>query len=260
MDGDALLESSMYEFTNPKAVINFSLVGNLLKQPEIFLFDQTWTKHIYNYNVDFNEIIDETQHSLESDDAILSENELQLRFDLIVWLQESTIRKIRDKASAFLLEYSTNNPRYIFTKVLEFSNIGRLYIYERLVGICYGVCLRRQNDNKFVEGELREFTPHLYDLQFSEKPQAPVYNYIVIDSLKHIIDLAILKEVYSLDEVQLERLNNYSYNIDEPWVEVLESDIAELQPHFIKWSLSGKEPIRGDFYIYTIPSISKRRS
>ena len=137
---------------------------------------------------------------------------------------------------------------------LHYSETNRFYIKERIALVAYGVCLRLQNDKSFIENELNTFAKKLYELQFSAEPEQPTYNYIVIDSYKHIIDLAVLKGVFDLDEANLERLANYSF-VKSDWFAIDEKDIQAV-PIANNWSLSpNPDPLGGDFVHYTIPRL-----
>tara|TARA_R110000764_G_scaffold220861_1_gene309167 strand:+ start:46 stop:1593 length:1548 start_codon:yes stop_codon:yes gene_type:complete len=128
---------------------------------------------------------------------------------------------------------------------------------ERLALVCYGVCLRLQNNNSFVQNQLNEIACTIYKLQFSANPSNPTYNYIVIDSYKHIIDLAILKGVFELNADQLNRLNKYLFHKYD-WFEITEAD-RDAVPIANNWSLStNPDPLAGDFVHYTIPRLDNR--
>src|SRR5690606_36518757 len=95
-------------------------------------------------------------------------------------------------------------------ELTEFSTaITDTYIYERMASCCYGVCLNMQNDGDFIQRILPVYAEKFYQLQFASNTRFSVYNYIVIDSVKHIIDLAIWKGVYNLPEDKIGLLNGY---------------------------------------------------
>lgn len=243
---DGLLENNIDEYLDPDFPLNFLYIKDLLLTVNPSLVELTWVKNIYENSSIFQEF-------LKKDYSVFDSNQLNIALELTIWLLESTIYEIRDSASKNLLEYGCNKPEFIFSKVEEYSYVKRLYIYERLAGIAYGICLRKQNDKTFVTNVLKPFANTVYNLQFKPEPAAPSYHYIVIDSFKHIIDLAIHLNVFELPIEELGKFNEYKFNSDVGWNDINEVDRNNVT---LKWSSSPiKDPLSGDFITYTIPRL-----
>ncbi|WP_321285797.1 hypothetical protein [uncultured Sunxiuqinia sp.] len=253
-----IINNSRYNFVEPESAINIDFIKKLIFNLESFDLDRSWTKYIYNSFDIFIVAIDDFRVNSLALDVIEELHESnKLNLELAIWLLESTIKNVRDKATHILLEYGTIHPHYIFNKLLDFSTSKRLYIYERLAGICYGVCLRRQNDKRFINGVLKSIIPLIYKLQFSKTPKAPSFHYIVIDSFKHMVDIALFKGVFKLDKGEIERLNKYQFTPRQAFTEISEADINKVRKIVSDWHDNSIDPLRGDFVTYTIPRIIK---
>ncbi|WP_034925169.1 ATP-binding protein [Gillisia sp. CAL575] len=255
---EGLLDESMRNFVNPKSSFNMFFISGQLKDLPQFQFDLIWTRFIFDRWYSWDEFLD----NFFKDNDKIDENKIEtikLKLELVIWLLESTSRNFRDKATLVLLDYATKNPQFIFNKIFEYSNVSRPYIYERLAAICYGVCLRKQNDTDFINGLLKDQVQSIYNLQFGSVPAAPSFNYIVIDSLKHIVDLALYKEVFSLEDQELKSFNNYNFNPEDQWQKATEDDTNYVASIVNSWhNSSDSDPLRGDFVHYTIPRLQER--
>lgn len=254
---EGLFDRSMRNFVNTKSSFNMFFISHQLKELPQFQFDMIWTKFVFDRWITWGEFFD---NFFEDNDKIEENKEetILLKLELVIWLLETTSRNFRDKATLVLLDYATQNPEFIFNKVIEYSIVSRTYIYERLTTICYGVCLRKQNDNDFINGVFKEQINAIYNLQFGNEPTAPSFNYIVIDSLKHIVDLAIYKGVFALEEQELKLLKNFNFKPIEPWKEITEEHIGYVNNIVNSWHNSESDPLRGDFVHYTIPRLQER--
>ncbi|MFC6861509.1 NACHT domain-containing protein [Zunongwangia atlantica] len=251
-----LLEDSSETFYDPESNLNFLFIKDILLKVDNYKFDFTWTYYLYNNYYDFNEFI---KYFTNNPEEIISSEETSNNtiIELAIWLLETTIRDLRDKSTKLLLQYFVTNPDQILTYLIFYSVTNRDYINERLALVAYGICLRLQNNKSFIDNELGKIARKLYNLQFAKEPDQPTYNYIVIDSYKHIIDLAILKGVFELDDSNLLRLANYRFNKDD-WFSIDDKD-REAVPIATHWSLTpNPDPLAGDFVHYTIPRLDNR--
>ncbi len=245
------VSSSFYE---KEAGINFFFLKEVFLKLGNLDLDFSWTLYIYNYYGEFKDLLNYYVTNQEQLDGSEDDN---LYVEVVIWLSETTIRDLRDKSTRFLLRYYERFPELLLNKILEYANTERFYINERLSLVCYGVCLRLQNEKDFIQNHLGAIAESLYNLQFSQEPTNPTYNYIAIDSYKHIIDLAVIKGVFNLSDENLIRLNNYSF-VKDDWFEITPTDIDNV-PIAYNWDSSGNpDPLRGDFVHYTIPRLDNR--
>jgi len=245
---DGLFEISFDEYIDVDNPLNFEYIKTFLLQIQPLYIDLIWGKNIY-------ENIGRFRDFLGIDYSEYSEDKMKIAIDITIWLLESTSHNLRDLATKKLLEYGSNNPNFIISKIEEYAKSGRLYIYERLAGIAYGICLRNQNNQTFIKNELRKYAEIVYKMQFSDNPTAFSYHYIIIDCFKHIIDLAVYLEVFEIPEKDRVRLREYKFFYSEDWQNITEEDKNRVS---LQWKgYPDPDPLSGDFVTYTIPRLLK---
>ncbi|MDR6922068.1 ATP-binding protein [Chryseobacterium sp. 2987] len=244
-------------FFDPTSPLNFNFVKEQLLLLDNDSFEFTWSRSIYDNHY---EIVSLLNKIYEED--LLNQNveKRELLIEFLILLFETTIRELRDQVYVLLLNFYSNNPKLIFEKVIEYSSIKKPYVYERLVSICYGITLIHQNSDEFVNTTLKNNVNKIYELQFGKNPRNPVYNYIVIDSIKHLVDFAIFKEVFVLSEEDSNDFNNYKFELNS-WFDIDDEDRKTVEDIYLHWSLDDNpDPLRGDFVHYTIPRLEERDS
>lgn len=249
---DILNTSSKNWFDN-KNNLNFNFVSNLLPKLELWEYDLKWSYYVYMLGDDIFSFADDATKEIKEGKIELSEAILKARF--LVYVLSTNIRELRDKATIFIIEFGKKYPLELLKITIEFSSFKDIYVYERLASSCYGIALIEQNNTGFIKDILPVFATELFKLQFSPKPIAPVYNYIVIDSIKHILDLAVLKECIVFKDEDLIRIRNYEFIPPYEWIEPTEEQqaLVDKSPE-----MSPPNPIGMDFGIYTIPRLVKR--
>lgn len=243
-------KSRLFDVDSP---INFLEIKDFLLNLKNHDFELLWTKYLYqnwaeieDFLIDFEESIDEWKK-----ENPLNRNN-QLFIEILLFSLETTNRKQRDKATILLLEIAEYHFDFFIEKIESNSYLKRLYILERLSSIVYGVFLRKQNDLQFLQKYLTITAKFVFNNQFSSKPINPIWHYVVIDNYKHIIDLAISKNLISLTKSEHEKFSKY-YFVNEKWIEVSGDRIAQFNkcgysPHTIECP----DPFRMDFVIYTV--------
>ncbi|NBA88423.1 NACHT domain-containing protein [Emticicia sp. CRIBPO] len=230
---------------------NFHFVALILEELDLWKFDLSWTFFIYKESGSFFEFIADSIQKIKKDNR----NDLEyhkLVAKLTTYVTATNIRELRDNATIYLIEFGKRHPLELI-ELAEYSVLlADKYIYERLASCCYGVALTLQNDEDFVRRILPEMTNRLYNLQFSSSSTCQVFNYIVIDSIKHLVDLAIYKQVFSLSEFEVQKLEKFEFEVPHEWVDPNEQQIELIDESD---EMSWPEPIGMDFGIYTIPRL-----
>lgn len=244
---DEILDLSYHNWFVSEQKFNFDYLSKILNSMDRWTYDKNWTFYIYKNADFFYDLIKEYNKGIEGYEL----GHLKLVAKFIAYTLSTTIRDLRDLATLFLIEYGKQYPCNLLELTVEFADHIDVYIYERLVSCCYGVCLIMQNEKDFTEEYLPQFADRLYQLQFNETSTQKVLNYIVIDSIKHLIDLAILKNVDYLDESEKNRISNYSYN------SFIWNEPSQEQKQLVYNSSESRRPppIGMDFGIYTIPRL-----
>lgn len=251
MVSDAVRASSSFWF-NPEHRFNFSFIYDNLKKLSQWEYDLNWNLFIYTQASEIRQIINEYQEELSQEyDAKI----LELKTKFIITILSSNIRELRDLATNALLSFGINNPIGLLDLTIDSRRFKDSYIYERMVHCCYGVTLNNQNQKKFVNDALPRYAEHFFSIQFAQNTGKSVYNYIVTDSIKHIVDLSILKGVFKLNDEDYDRVCNYQFVPPNEWLEPTqeEQDIVDRSRE-----MNPPEPLRMDFGIYTIPRLIKR--
>lgn len=249
---DILAISSNHWFdTNHK--FNFHFVAKTLEKLDTWTFDMNWTFFIYKEVDSFHEFIENNIQIIKGnkgDEYSFEYHKVVAKF--IAYTTATTIRELRDLATIYLIEFGKKYPIELLELTEYASSLQDSYIYERLSSCCYGVALILQNSEQFIQDSLPVIANRLFELQFSEQAKHSVLNYIVVDSIKHLVDLALSKKVISLSEKELFSLNNYKFPLQNKWINPTEQQSNLIsQSHRMSWP----EPIGMDFGIYTIPRL-----
>jgi hypothetical protein len=249
-----ILNKSELQWFNKNSATNFSLISNILNSKSVWNIDLTWGYYIYK---DFDYIIKYINYF----NTVLKDKDEEDRGELAIAalfasnILTTTIRELRDKATKFLIEYGIQYPLELLDLAIRFSNFNDIYIYERLVSCCYGVMLICQNDKKYIQEFLPKIANELFELQFSENPKAPKYNYIVLDSIKHLLDFAFENGAIDFSEEEYIRICNYEFVPPFEWLHPTEEQQDSINASY---ETSWPEPIGMDFGIYTIPRLIRK--
>jgi len=249
-----IISKSQLQWFSINSAINFNLISSVLSDKSCWNIDLTWSLHIYK-DVDFILMNIDYLNTVLTDRDIEDKSELALGSLFVANILTTNIRELRDIATKFLIEYGVQYPLELLTLAIRFSNFSDIYIYERLVSSCYGVMMIRQNDTNYIREFLPKIANELFELQFSENPKSPKYNFIVIDSIKHLLDFAFENGAIDFTEDQYNKLQNYVFTPPFEWKPPSdEQQNLIYESHETSWP----EPIGMDFGIYTIPRLIKK--
>ena len=245
-------QSSSNFWFNPEHRFNFSYIFENLKKLSQWEYDLSWNLFIYTDASEIRHIINNYQVELgQEHDAKI----IELKTTFIITILSSNVRELRDLATNALISFGINNPIELLDLTIDSQKFKDIYIYERMVHCCYGVALNKQNEENFVNNVLPIYSRRLFDMQFAQSTNSSVYNYIVTDSIKHIIDLSILKGVFNLNGADLQRVENYQFVAPNEWIEPTQEEQNVVD---VSREMSPPDPMRMDFGIYTIPRLTDR--
>lgn len=248
-----ILNISSNNWFNNKNNLNFEFISELLKSLDLWDYDLKWNYFVYQMGNETYNFIEETLLELNEDKIDIQEAKIKAKF--IAFILSTNIRELRDIATKFFIEYGKKYPLDLLDLTTQFSNLNDIYVYERLVSCCYGVMMIRQIDKRYVQEFLPKIAKELYELQFSESPKAPKYNYIVIDSIKHLLDFAFENGAIDFSKEQYRSINNYEFVPPYEWLPPSEEQQVLINESY---ETSWPEPIGMDFGIYTIPRLVKK--
>ncbi|WP_417861397.1 hypothetical protein [Winogradskyella sediminis] len=244
-----LVEASESFWLNDNHPYNFNFVLEIFQNLSQWEYDISWNQYIYYDAYNFQFFISEYSKDIENEEF---NGRFLLKTKVVTTLLSSNSRELRDKATLALLNFGKIYPLELLNLTKEFEAFPDIYIYQRLIQSCYGVAMIKQNDQNFVKNYLPVYAKELFANQFDAKPKHPVYNYIVIDAIKHIVDLAIFLDVFTLPENEYNQLNKYQFAAPFEWVNpsVKQQEIVNKSSE-----MSPPDPLRMDFGIYTIPRL-----
>jgi len=245
-----LVEASEAYWLREDHPYNFNFILEILQRLSQWEYDISWNQYIYYDGGRFHSFINEYLREIQKGEI---NSKLLLKSKIVITILSSNIRELRDKATLALLKFGMKYPLEFLELLDIYKGLPDIYIYERLIQCCYGIVMIKQNDLEFNKNVLPVYADTFFKYQFSSEPTNPVYNYIVIDSIKHIIDLAVYKGVYTLlDQLDSRRVSVYNFIPPKDWV-----DPTFEQQEIVNNSseMSPPEPLRMDFGIYTIPRL-----
>ncbi|MFA6245324.1 MAG: ATP-binding protein [Mucilaginibacter sp.] len=248
-----LLRISRNVWLSPQSKHNFHFVAKLLFRQSQWDIDKNWTSYIYQNSIFFQQAVE--RYNLMLLEQRGSKTQLKLAAIFCAYTCATTLRNLRDLSTAFLVNFGKKYPKELLGLTVENAGVADGYIYERLVSSCYGVALNLQNDKAFTSELLPVFAKAFYELQFAPAATNPVYNYVVIDSIKHLLELEFFKNGTAFGFNTREQVVNYRFQTPKAWVPPTEEQqqlVDQSSEH------SWPEPIGMDFGIYTIPRLIDR--
>ncbi|WP_367867570.1 hypothetical protein [Pedobacter sp. WC2423] len=256
IDTNAMFETTYRKWQSSYTSLDFSFVRKALSDMDQWTLDITWGRFLFQHAGYFQRLVDDNIGDLREDkfiDQIRHHN----MATVIAFILSTTVTDLRDIASVYLIEYGKRFPLELLQLTQDCSKVSDSYIYQRLVCCCYGVALINQHDKVYVSEYLPIIAKTFYQLQFAPEPASPRYNYIVIDSVKHLLDLASLKKAFEVPDSEKKRISLYQFSTFSSW---LEPSDAQRQSVDRSRETDWPAPIGMDFGIYTIPRLIDRET
>ncbi|PZR18281.1 MAG: hypothetical protein DI539_16280 [Flavobacterium psychrophilum] len=213
--------------------------------------DRFWSKHILENETYYTQITSEFEKLLNTPQ--IQETQLRLYALICKWILVTNIRGLRDKATQALYLYGCKFHTQLHEMTKGSVHHSDIYIYERLLLATYGVCMEKQNDTQFVQQHLNIICKDYYEIQFSETSLSATSHFIVIDTIKHLIDLAVHKGACTLSAPELDRVSNYQFNVPFDFrLPPFSERKALIRSANNGYIVSHPSPYAMDFIIYTI--------
>ncbi len=213
--------------------------------------DRFWSKHILENEAYYTQITSEFEKLLNTPQ--IQEAQLRLYALICKWILVTNIRGLRDKATHVLYLYGGKYPLHLHEMTKASVHHPDIYIYERLLLATYGVCMEKQNDTQFVHQHLDTISKDYYEIQFSQTSLSTKNHFIVIDTIKHIVDLATNKGISTLTPQELDLVANFQFNIPFDFRLPRFSECkALIESANHGYTADHPSPYAMDFIIYTI--------
>ena len=139
-------------------LLNADNLYKVLKQYSVSKRDYLWTIFINGKTTDDDRIAQLIEIYNKGEVLEVSDKE-QIRLLLILfsWVLTSSNRWLRDTTSKAMIEILKNHFEYTEYLLNLFSDVNDPYIIQRLYGIAFGACMKRNSENKEIFKSLVEF-------------------------------------------------------------------------------------------------------
>lgn len=210
-------------------------ISNALKQDNIFNADtlhkyllslrmnkrdSLWT--IYINELEFNNKLFSTiQYIVEGNQIVFKNNiQIELLLTLFGWILTSSNRKLRDTVSKAMIEILKSN--FNMTKLVleKLQNVDDPYVLQRLYGIVWGVCVKREKKDKSTYKSLAKYVyktiflaPQVYpDILLRDYARLIIERYIYEYPDEDCFDISTINPPYVSDPIPTTVSEDYSSN------------------------------------------------
>ncbi|KAA1425008.1 hypothetical protein FE697_003700 [Mumia zhuanghuii] len=158
----------------PDHPLNTTFLDTILRPMAVSNRDLRWTEWLRsNWQsalADAHAIAADWQNRPERTDADA------LRARWLLWVLTSTVRDLRDAATAALYWYGRGNSTALFNLALDALTINDPYIGERATAAAYGVATAHQQHDPEFEIQLAEYLTKLVPIVSGDEPTAPTFH------------------------------------------------------------------------------------
>ncbi|MFD6455473.1 hypothetical protein ACFWF3_32295, partial [Nocardia sp. NPDC060220] len=102
-----------------------------------------------------------------------------LRARWLMWMLTSTVRDLRDAATAALYWYGREDPSGVFALALDALTVNDAYVAERAVAAAYGVTTAHQIHDPEFGDTLKSYLERLIPIITGQQPTAPTYHRLI---------------------------------------------------------------------------------
>lgn len=197
---DLFFQTIYSVFADPDHLFNSDRLHHYLMRFPLADRDALWT--IYLHDKDYQgsamqRLIDWARRDGGKD--YLSVESRLLAGKALAWLFPSTNIELRDSATKALICILENNIPVICKLLGDFRGVNDPYVYERILAAAYGAVLRSENLNELTQ--LADII--LKDIFLDEEEVYP--NVLVRDYARNIIEFAVYKQLFQLENPQIIR-------------------------------------------------------
>lgn len=137
--------------TKDEHLLNADNLNKVLKGYSIAQRDYFWTIFINDKYSDENRLVQLINIFNSGEEFIIStDKQIRLLLILFSWILTSSNRKLRDITSKAMIEILKNHFKYAEYLLKLFSDVNDPYVIQRLYGIAFGACVKRNEENKDI--------------------------------------------------------------------------------------------------------------
>lgn len=129
-------------------IFNADTLNEYLSSLKMNTRDSLWTIYINELEFD-NTLLSCVQCIVEGNQMVFSNHkQIELLLTLFGWTLTSSNRKLRDTVSKAMVEILKSNFNLAKLMLKKFENVDDPYVLQRLYGIVWGACVKREKKNK----------------------------------------------------------------------------------------------------------------
>lgn len=184
-------------------LLNADALHDVLKRYSLAQRDYLWTTFINETNLDDDRIVQLIEIYNNGEALEVSDKE-QIRLLLILfsWILTSSNRWLRDTTSKAMIEILKDNFEYTEYLLKLFSDVNDPYVIQRLYGIAFGACVKRNCENKETFESLSCF---VFENIFNKDTIFP--DILLRDYARLIIERYLMEYPGKLQSYDLEKIN-----------------------------------------------------
>jgi len=134
----------------------------------------------------------------EDDKSHINDESVRLCAVMLIWCLTSSNRFVRDRATKGLVALLWERLHLLLPLLLKFKDVNDPYVQERLLAVCYGCCLRTQDDNG-----IKFLAQYIFKTIFKapHETDAEVWPHILgRDYARGVVEIALHRKLFSGEE------------------------------------------------------------
>ncbi len=148
---------------------NADFLHEFLSRYELNRRDYLWTIYINKFTLYESDRVVQLIQMYDKGEKlkITNEKQIQLLLTLFGWILTSSNRKLRDYTSKAMIEILKEHFGLCQTMLDKFKDVNDPYVAQRLYGVVFGACCKRQS------GNLQELAEYVYETVFNQEEVYP---------------------------------------------------------------------------------------
>ncbi|MGM9575909.1 MAG: hypothetical protein ACI3T2_00575 [Anaerovibrio sp.] len=193
-------------------LLNADNLCDVLKRYQLAERDYLWTTFINDINTDDARLIQLIKIYNKGERFEVSDKE-QIRLLLILfsWVLTSSNRWLRDNTSKAMVEILKENFEYTEYLLKLFSDVNDPYVIQRLYGIVFGACVKRNDENK---EKFKSLVCFVFENVFNKEIVYP--DILLRDYARLIIERYFVEYPDELQDYELEKIKPIYKSIPIP--------------------------------------------
>lgn len=132
-------------------LLNADVLHNVLKQYSLPKRDYLWTTFINERYLKDDRIVQLIELYSKGEELKISDHQqIRLLLTLFSWILTSSNRWLRDTTSKAMIEILKTHFAYTEYLLKNFSDVNDPYVIQRLYGVAFGACVKRNCENKEI--------------------------------------------------------------------------------------------------------------